>query len=245
MLPTIYCHPTPKRPHPQGSSSSDHGTVPLEDTISSTDEKELMLENASLLRLSDQPTISASSQPPPSVHSDYIEVDFEAVLDHQLRSYFGLIEDTDYSLFAEGTWSRNWINHPLSSPPMLSKIMDSMIKRLQLGISADAPLPDNEPANSSCAPFVGDPPLPSSDEIFTSLANMSFREQDISDPAHDDNLATAFTFLPNFSLPSCDHLHLLADAKKGEDGQNDDGQYNGCMTLWDQIQRELQREIHH
>ncbi|KAH6780731.1 hypothetical protein C2S52_011968 [Perilla frutescens var. hirtella] len=229
MLPTIYYHPTPKRPHRQGPSSSDHGTAPLEDTVSSTDERELMLENASLLRLSDQPTISASSQPPPSVHNDYIKVDFEAVLDHQLRSCFGLIEDTDYSLFTqlrrEGTWSRNWMNHPLSSPLTLSEIMDSMIKRLQLGISADAPLSDNEPANSSCAPFVGDPPLPSSDEIFTSLANMSFREQDISDPvppAHDDNLATAFTFLPNLSLPSCDPLHLLDDAKKGEDGQNDD-----------------------
>ncbi|KAH6811394.1 hypothetical protein C2S51_025156 [Perilla frutescens var. frutescens] len=141
--------------------------------------------------------------------------------------------------------------------------MNSMIKRLQLGISADAPLPDNEPANSSCTPFVGDPPLPSADEIFTSLGPMSFREQDISDPgqfmstedayawlsppmqipsvpkAHDDNLATAFTFLPNWSLPSCDPLHLLDDGKKEEDGQNDDGQCNGYMTLWDQIQREL------
>ncbi|KAH6792363.1 hypothetical protein C2S52_002840 [Perilla frutescens var. hirtella] len=123
--------------------------------------------------------------------------------------------------------------------------MDSMIKRLQLGISVDAPLPDNEPANSSCAPFIGDPPLPSSDEIFTSLAPMSFREQDICDPgqfmptenayawlsppvqipsvptAYDDNLATAFTFLPNLSLPSYDPLHLLDNAKNGEDGQND------------------------
>ncbi|KAH6808351.1 hypothetical protein C2S51_029459 [Perilla frutescens var. frutescens] len=271
MLSTIYCHPT---------SNSDNGKAPLEATVSSTDERELLLENAYLLRLSDQPTISASSQPPPLAHSDYIEVDFEAAIDHQLQSCFGLIEDTDSSLFkqlqrylqyhiwrfqldestmfhlihtrgsalwiSEGTWSRNWMNHPLSSPPTLSEIMDSMIKRLQLGISADAPLPDNEPANSSCAPFVGDSPLPSSDEIFTSLGPMSFREQDISDPgqfmstedayawlsspmqipsvptAHDDNLATAFTFLPNWSLPSCDPLHLLDDAKKGEDGQNDD-----------------------
>ncbi|KAH6808126.1 hypothetical protein C2S51_029234 [Perilla frutescens var. frutescens] len=95
---------------------------------------------------------------------------------------------------------------------------------------------------------------------------MSFREQDISYPgqfmstedayawlsspmqipsvptAHDDNLATAFTFLPNWSLSSCDPLHLLNDAKKGKDGQNDDEQYNGCMTLWDQIQRETHHE---
>ncbi|KAH6815750.1 hypothetical protein C2S51_020570 [Perilla frutescens var. frutescens] len=164
---------------------------------------------------------------------------------------------------SEGTWSRHWMNHPLSSPPTLSEIMDSMIKRLQLGISADAPLLDNEPANSSCTPFVGDPPLPSSDEIFTSLGPISVREQDIFDPgqfmstedayawlspsmqipsvptAHNDNLETAFTSLPNQSLSSCDPLHLLDYAKKGEDGQNDDEQYNGCMTLWDQIQREL------
>ncbi|KAH6797089.1 hypothetical protein C2S52_021643 [Perilla frutescens var. hirtella] len=84
MLPIIYCHPSSKRPHPQGSSSSDKGKAPLEATVSSTDERELLLENASLLWLSDQPTISASSQPPPLVQSDYIEVDFEAVLDHQL-----------------------------------------------------------------------------------------------------------------------------------------------------------------
>ncbi|KAH6774205.1 hypothetical protein C2S51_012609 [Perilla frutescens var. frutescens] len=104
MLSIIYCHPTPKHPHPQWPSSSNHGNASLEATVSSTDERELMLENASLLRLSDQRTISASSQPPPLVHSDYIEVDFEAVLDHQLRSCFGLIEDTDYSLFAQLRW---------------------------------------------------------------------------------------------------------------------------------------------
>ncbi|KAH6801312.1 hypothetical protein C2S52_001776 [Perilla frutescens var. hirtella] len=216
MLPTIYCHPSSKRSHPQGPSNSDKGKATLEATVSSTNERELLLENASLLRLSDQPTISASSQPPPLVQSNYIEVDFEAVLDHQLRSYFGLIEDTDSSLFkqlrrylqyhiwcfqldettmfyliytrgsafwiSEGTWSQNLMNYPLSSPPSLLEIMDSMIKRIQLGISADAPLPDNEPAKSSCIPFVGDPPLPSVDEIFTSLGPMSFREQDISDP---------------------------------------------------------------
>ncbi|KAH6764697.1 hypothetical protein C2S51_015946 [Perilla frutescens var. frutescens] len=99
MLPTIYCHPSSKRPHPQGPSSSDNEKVPLEATVSPTDERELLLENASLLRLSDQPTISASSQPSPLVQSDYIEVDFEAVLDHQLQSYFGLLKDTDSSLF--------------------------------------------------------------------------------------------------------------------------------------------------
>ncbi|KAH6794989.1 hypothetical protein C2S52_005466 [Perilla frutescens var. hirtella] len=239
MLPTIYCHPTPNHPHPQGPSSSDHGTAPLEDTDSSTDERELMLENASL------------------------------------SSCFGLIEDTDYSLFAqlrrylqyhiwrfqldestmfhlihtrgsaswisEGTWSRNWMNQPLSSPPRLSEIMDSMIKRLQLGISADAPLPDNELPNSSYALFVGQF-MPTE----TAYAWLSLPMQIPSiPPAHDHNLATAFTFLPNLSLPSYDPLHLLDDAKKGEDGQNDDGQYNGCMTIWDQIQRELQRGIHH
>ncbi|KAH6807914.1 hypothetical protein C2S51_029022 [Perilla frutescens var. frutescens] len=241
MLPTIYYHLSSKRPHPQGPSSLDNGKAPLEATVSSIDERELLLENASLLLLSDQPTISTSSQPPPLVQSDYIEI-------------------------SKGTWSRHSMNHPLSSPLMLLEIMDSMIKRLQLGISADAPLSDNEPANSSCTPFIGDPPLPSIDEIFTSLGPISFREQDISDPgqfmsikdayawlsppmqipsvstAHNDNLATAFTFLPNWSLPSCDPLHLLDDAKKEEDGQNDDEQYNGCMILWDQIQRETHHE---
>ncbi|KAH6771844.1 hypothetical protein C2S51_010248, partial [Perilla frutescens var. frutescens] len=150
-----------QRAQPQGPSSSDNGKAPLEATVSSTNERELLLENASLLRLSDQPTISASSQPPPLVQSDYIEVDFEAY--HIWR--FQLDESTMFHLIhtrgsafwiSEGTWSRNWMNHPLSLPPTLSEIMDSMIKQLQLGISADAPLPDNEPANSSYTPFVGD-----------------------------------------------------------------------------------------
>ncbi|KAH6811393.1 hypothetical protein C2S51_025155 [Perilla frutescens var. frutescens] len=60
MLPTIYCHPTSKRPHPQGLSSSDKGKAPLEATVSSTDERELLLENASLLRLSQLPISTIS-----------------------------------------------------------------------------------------------------------------------------------------------------------------------------------------
>ncbi|KAH6799204.1 RAB GTPase-like protein B1C [Perilla frutescens var. frutescens] len=256
MLSTIYCHQIPKRSHPQGPSNSDRGKAPLEAPVSSSDERELMLE----------------------------------ILDHQLRNYFGLIEDSDSSLFAqlrrylqyhiwhfqldestmyhlihtrgstfwinEGTWSRNWMNHPLSSPPTLSDIMDSMIKRIQLQIPTDAPLPDNEPANSSCTPFGGDPPLPTTDEIFNNLASMNFREQDISDQGQfittedayawlsspmqipsvpsilDDNLATAFTFLPNLPLPSCDPFYLLDDAKKGEEGQYDDGCVGkSCLLL--------------
>ncbi|KAH6811659.1 hypothetical protein C2S51_025421 [Perilla frutescens var. frutescens] len=63
----------------------------------------------------------------------------------------------------------------------------------------------------------------------------------------DNLLATYFSLLPQLSLPSHEfhQLTLLDDAKNGEENVDDGNRKDGLddLTLWDQIQREVQLQV--